>query len=454
VEEQALLQTVGLSKSFAIRGTRLIGGTKLIRAVDDVELSIQENQVVGLVGESGCGKTTLGRLILRLMEPTEGAAFFRIPSSVLGAYRALPPNSKEAKAIEKKYSIYRFDRKKMKEFRKSTQIVFQDPFSSLDPHMSVKDIVAEPLRAHHAGSKKLIEGKVAKLLDECGLGKQFLDKLPHELSGGQRQRVAIARALATSPLLVVLDEPTSALDVSVQAQILNLLKGLKSNLGLSLLFISHHLAVVRQMSDEVFVMYAGQIVEKGLTEIVFDSPAHPYTTALMSAIPIPDPKTKREKILLKGEIPDLSRPPNGCRFHPRCPYALNTCGWSAEEVVVSVAEALSSDRHAELSDIISEAEYKVIDELTFEVRIGRELKQGEIETIKKAIREDRGDPALSAIESVENVSSQSDKDSRTIRVHLTPFVVPEFTDLGQSHLVACNLFPKSSKVNPLIRERA
>jgi len=432
-----LLQTISLSKHFPLKGTSLIGRAKAIRAVDDAEFSIRENQVVGLVGESGCGKTTLGRLILRLLEPTSGTALFLVPEDTLAKYRILPPRSKEARAIEDEYSIYRFNRKRMKAFREKTQIVFQDPFSSLDPHMAAKDIVAEPMRAHHFRPKSEIETRVANLLDECGLGKQFLEKLPHELSGGQRQRLAIGRALAMSPSLVVLDEPTSALDVSVQAQILNLLQRLKKDFGLSFVFISHHLAVVRQMSDYVYVMYAGQIVEKGETEVVFSSPSHPYTIALMSAIPVPDPVSRREKILLKGEIPDLSKPPNGCRFHPRCPRALANCGWTADEVSTTLSELITSGHHPELAEIFRSPNQKVVDELTFEIEAGRELKGGEIEAVRSAIEKEKENPLFPALRAVKEVSGLPDG----VRVSLTPPLVPRFTDLGDLHFVACNLFP-------------
>jgi len=436
-EGHVLLQTISLSKHFPLKGTSLIGRAKSIRAVDDAEFSIRENQVVGLVGESGCGKTTLGRLILRLLEPTGGTALFLVPEDTVAKYRKLAPRSKEAKAVEDEYSIYRFNRKRMKAFREKTQIVFQDPFSSLDPHMAAKDIVAEPMRAHHFRPKSEIETRVANLLDECGLGKQFLEKLPHELSGGQRQRLAIARALAMSPSLVVLDEPTSALDVSVQAQILNLLQRLKKDFGLSFVFISHHLAVVRQMSDYVYVMYAGQIVEKGETEVVFSSPSHPYTIALMSAIPVPDPVSKREKILLKGEIPDLSKPPNGCRFHPRCPRALANCGWTAEEVSTTLSELITSGHHPELGEIFRNPSQKVVDEVTFEIEAGRELKGGEIEVVRSAVEKEKESPLFPALRAVKDISGLPDG----IRVSLTPPFVPRFTDLGDLHFVACNLFP-------------
>jgi len=436
-ERHVLLQTISLSKHFPLKGTSLVGRAKSIRAVDDADFSVRENQVVGLVGESGCGKTTLGRLIIRLLEPTSGTALFLIPEDKLAKYRKLPPGSKEAKAIEKEYSIYRFNGKRMRAFRKKTQIVFQDPFSSLDPHMATKEIVAEPLKAYHFSPKSEIETKVAKLLDECGLGKQFLEKLPHELSGGQRQRVAIARALAMSPSLVILDEPTSALDVSVQAQILNLLQRLKAQFGLSFVFISHHLAVVRQMSDYVYVMYAGQIVEKGQTEVVFNSPSHPYTVALMSAIPIPDPTTKREKILLKGEIPDLSKPPNGCRFHPRCPRALANCGWTADEVSTTLSELITSGRHPELTEIFGSQNQRIVDEFTLEIGADKELRSGEIEVVRSTIEKEKENPLFPALRAVKDVSGLPGG----VRVSVTPPFEPKFTDLGDLHFVACNLFP-------------
>ncbi|HYA55995.1 MAG TPA: ABC transporter ATP-binding protein [Nitrososphaerales archaeon] len=443
-EQRVLLQTENLSKLFPVKGDKVIGGTKYVHAVDEADVTISENEVVGLVGESGCGKTTLGRLVLRLMEPSKGTAFFLIPRSSLDRYRSVPVGSKEARTIEKEYSIYRFDRRKMKEFRKNTQIVFQDPFSSLDPHMTIRAIVAEPMKAHHYRPKNEIDTKVSKLLEECGLGEQFLEKLPHELSGGQRQRVAIARALAMSPRLIVLDEPTSALDVSVQAQILNLLKRFKSELGLSFLFISHHLAVVRQMSDEIYVMYAGQIVERGETEAVFNSPAHPYTIALMSAIPVPDPTTKREKILLKGEIPDLVRPPGGCRFHPRCPSALGNCGWSPEEVIASLSEVLASSGLPSVSEALKSRDCRVIDGQTFEAHVGESLDESKTESIRRVVAEKRDNQSHFALRAVKEITSQSDTTGATIRVSLTMPLVPKFTGLDKRHFVACNLFPPGS----------
>lgn len=271
-----------------------------LRAVDDVSLHIGQGEVLGLVGESGSGKSTAGRAVLRLIEPTGGSIWFQ-GSDLTG-----------------------LSRKEMKAFRRDMQLIFQDPFSSLNPRMRIGKTIAEPMLA--AGERNYGD-RVRDLLDRVGLDPSVSGRFPHELSGGQRQRVGIARALSTSPSFIVCDEPTSALDVSTQAQIINLLSDLRLEFDLALLFISHDLAVIRQVSDRVAVMYAGEIVELASVDSLFGSPLHPYTGALLSAVPVTDPEEerKRERIILPGEIADPVNPPSGCRFHPRCPFATDVC---------------------------------------------------------------------------------------------------------------------------------
>ncbi len=345
MDAPVVLSVRNLRKYFPIRGGFF--GTRVgdVRAVDGVSFDIREGETVGLVGESGCGKTTVGRMLLRLIEPTSGHAYYRPPEDVEDRldelYRQLPATTgannggssppvrpqvvTELDQLAAKYSLYRKSPRAMRKLRGKLQIVFQDPFSSLSPRMLVKDILSEPLEVHHAGTRAQRAARVTQLLRDVGLNPEHEWRFPHEFSGGQRQRIGIARALALRPEFIVLDEPTSALDVSVQAQVLNILKKLQVDQRLAYLFISHHLSVVRAMAHRVVVMYLGVVVEMADTDPLFTQPLHPYTQALLSAIPIPDPELKRERVVLQGDVPSPAAPPSGCRFHTRCPAVMPIC---------------------------------------------------------------------------------------------------------------------------------
>jgi oligopeptide transport system ATP-binding protein len=295
-EGRELVRVRGLFKHFPVAG-----GDDVVRAVDGVTFEIFRGETLGLVGESGCGKSTVGRCILRLMEPTRGEVYFEDRD-------VLSLSGRDLRAM-----------------RREMQIIFQDPYASLNPRMRVRDIVGEPLVVHHAGEKQGRKDRVAELLTKVGLDPDYMNRYPHEFSGGQRQRIGIARALALNPKLIVADEPVSALDVSVQAQVVNLLEDLQSEFNLTYFFISHGLAVVEHISDRVAVMYLGRIVEIASAADLYATPLHPYTRALLSAIPVPDPTRKRERIVLHGDVPTPINPPSGCRFHTRCPEAIPEC---------------------------------------------------------------------------------------------------------------------------------
>jgi oligopeptide/dipeptide ABC transporter ATP-binding protein len=337
--KEVLLSVHNIRKYFPIRGGVFSSHIGDVRAVDGISFDMMKGETVGLVGESGCGKTTAGRVILRLTDATSGHTYYRPPPAAFARiqelYRELdalpegekPPAAKlkELDTFADRYSIYRMSGRRLHEIRGKLQIVFQDPFSSLSPRMLVRDIIAEPLEIHHMGTRQERYKRVAELLQAVGLNPEHLWRFPHEFSGGQRQRIGVARALALRPDFIVLDEPTSALDVSVQAQILNILKRLQSEQELAYLFISHHLSVVRAISHKVVVMYLGKIAERAPTEELFTRPLHPYTQALLAAIPIPDPELKRERIILSGDVPSPAAPPPGCRFHTRCPAVMPVC---------------------------------------------------------------------------------------------------------------------------------
>jgi len=341
--EEILVETRGLQKHFPIRGG-LLGKSGSIKAVDGLNFYIRKGETLGMVGESGCGKTTTGRCILHLTKPTGGYIYWKMPANerskldqlearlseleTEGAGQRSHERSEvedEIEAIRRQYALERQPTEALRQMRKNMQIVFQDPYSSLNPRMLIKDIVAEPLLVHGILSGEALKERAQALMETVGLNPEHLYRYPHEFSGGQRQRIGVARALALNPELVVLDEPTSALDVSVQAQILNMLNDLQSRFGLTYMFISHDLSTVRYMCDRVAVMYLGKIVEMAPKTELFENPLHPYTEALLSVIPVPDPKVKRNKLTLSGEIPSPANPPTGCRFHTRCKYREARC---------------------------------------------------------------------------------------------------------------------------------
>lgn len=336
-----------LVKHFPIKGTGTFGKSLMLKAVDGVNLDVHESEVVGIVGESGSGKTTLGRMLLGLIKPTSGHVLFDIPDGVLRQYDDYLANKelKKAAEIEKEYSLFVKGANKQKEIRKKTNIVFQDPYSSLDPRLNVLDIITEPIVATGYSKGKESAEKAMDLLQEVGLPRDFAYRYPHELSGGQRQRVALARGIATLPKFVVLDEPTSALDVSVQAQVLALLRRIRNDHNIGMVLITHNIAVISYMADQVNVMYAGKIVESGLKRDVIVNPVHPYNVALISAVP--GKSVKKTKIILKGDTPNLINPPGGCSFHPRCPVAFDICGWSVHEVV-SDLRYLMEDKYPDM----------------------------------------------------------------------------------------------------------
>lgn len=306
--EKELLRVDHLKKYFPILGGVFLKEVAAVKAVDDVSLTIQYGETLGLVGESGCGKTTLGRAILRLEEPTEG------------------------QVLLDGENILEYEPNQMRALRKRIQIIFQDPFSSLNPRKPVSQIVGEPLLVHGVRSRAERDGRVLELLEVVGLRKEHMRRYPHQFSGGQRQRIGVARALALNPELIVCDEAVSALDVSIQAQVVNLLQDLQSEFGLTYLFISHDLSVVEHVSDRVAVMYLGKIVELAGSNALYQQPLHPYTQALISALPLPDPRQKRERIILKGDVPSPINPPPGCRFHTRCLYAREICSQQEPEL--------------------------------------------------------------------------------------------------------------------------
>ena len=296
-----LLEVRNLKKYYSVKSGFLNKDRRSVKAVDGINLSVKQGEILGIVGESGCGKSTLGRSMLRLIEPTSGEVIFE-GTNICG-----------------------LKKEEMRLKRREMQIVFQDPGASLNPRLTVGEIIGEPLEVFHICEGKEKEERIYKLMDLVGINRAYINRFPHEFSGGQRQRLGIARALAVNPKLIICDEPVSALDVSIRAQVLNLIKELKDKLNLTYIFISHDLSVVHHICDRVAVMYLGRVVEIADKKQIYENPVHPYTKALLSAIPMPDPEVKRERIILQGDVPNPADPPSGCHFHKRCPYAKKEC---------------------------------------------------------------------------------------------------------------------------------
>lgn len=299
--QNPLLEVKGLKKYFDVRGGVFSRKVGEVKAVDDVSFTVREGEILGIVGESGCGKSTLGKSILRLIEPTEGEVLFE------------------------GLNITRLSQEDLRKLRCDMQMIFQDPYASLNPRHTVEKIIGEPLLVHGMKSVRERKERVKELLEVVGLSPYHASRYPHQFSGGQRQRIGIARALANHPKLIICDEPVSALDVSVQSQILNLMEDLRNEFNLTYIFISHDLSVVKHISDRVGVMYLGRMVELTEKDALYDNPKHPYTEALLSAVPMPDPDEKRDRIILEGDLPNPAHPPAGCAFHTRCPYAMDMC---------------------------------------------------------------------------------------------------------------------------------
>ena len=466
VESNIIMYVSHIKKYFDVSsGLRKSKGQ--VKALDDVSFSLRVGETIGIVGETGCGKTTLGRSVLRLIEPTSGDVYVdlspEIMENIINLERKLTDIKnkdnisdeekekinaimKELEPLRKKYSLTRISKRKMKEYRKLMQPVFQDPYSSLDPRMLVKDIIAEPMKLLTNMSTDEIFKKTLDIIQEIGLSEDHLYRFPHEFSGGQRQRIGIARSLVINPKVLILDEPTSALDVSVQAQVLNLMRSIQRKRNISFVFISHHLSVIRMMADKVAVMYLGKTVELAETHVLFTKMLHPYTKALLSAIPIPDPGIKINRIILEGEIPSPSNPPKGCYFHPRCPVAMKNCGWSAADLGQPISDMFDPFRNHEvnvlprITSILTDNNKNEI-EINFESPLSDKIES--LKIIKELVHKEsglKGGVKFSAIDKIESLSNDR------VKITLIEYDTPKLKEVSKDHFVSCLIYeePKRS----------